>query len=167
MNRAFNWVGQALLYGCFAVAVGVLSRWPTYHPLPPDTAQIKVSFLQHGQRLQECRPYTDAEKAKMAPNMRKAMKCERERSPVHIEVDIDGQSVLSHTANPSGLSHDGASSMYQRLDVPAGERRITVRFQDKLGSADAIQQAEKVVNLKPAQVLVIDYERDKGGIVFQ
>lgn len=167
MNRAFNWVGQAVLYGCFGVALGVLSRWPVFHPLAPDMAEIKVSFLHYGQRLEECRPYTDAEKARMAPNMRRAMKCGRERSPVHIEVDIDGKPALEHTANPSGLSHDGASTMYRRLNIPAGERHIAVRFQDKLGAPDAVQRVEKTVDLKPAQVLVIDYEQDKGGIVFQ
>ena len=167
MNRALNWVGQALLYGCFAVALGVLSRWPVYHALPADMAEIKVSFLHYGQRLEDCRPYTDAEKAKMAPNMRRAMKCGRERSPVHIEVDIDGQPVLNHTAKPSGLSRDGASTMYRRLNVPAGERRITVRFQDKMSAADALQSVEKTVDLKPAQVLVIDYEQEKGGVIFQ
>ena len=166
MNRALNWIGQAVLYGCFAIALGVFSRWPTYHPLAPDTAEIKVSFLHYGQRVEECRPYTEAEKAKMAPNMRRSMKCGRERSPVHIEVDIDGQPVLSHTAKPSGLSHDGASTMYRRLDVPAGERRITVRFQDKMGAPDALRSAEKVVDLKPAQVLVVDYDQ-ANGIVFQ
>lgn len=167
MNRALNWVGQAVLYGAFALALGVLSRWPAYHPLAPDTAEVKVSFLHYGQRLQECRPYTDAEKAKMAPNMRRAMKCGRERSPVHIEVDIDGQPMVSHTAKPSGLSHDGASTMYRRLDVPAGERRITVRFQDKLSDAASLKTVEKTVALKPAQVLVIDYDQEKGGVVFQ
>lgn len=167
MNRALNWVGQAVLYGCFAVALGVLSRWPTYRPLPPDTAEIKVSFLHYGQRLEDCRPYTEAEKARMAPNMRRAMKCGRERSPVHIEVDIDGQPALNHTARPSGLSHDGASTIYRRLNVPAGERHIVVRFQDKMSTEESLKSMEKTVDLKPAQVLVIDYDQGKGGIVFQ
>ena len=166
MNRALNWIGQAVLYGCFAVALGVLSRWPAYHPLPPDTAEVKVSFLHYGQRVEECRPYTEAEKAKMAANMRKSMKCGRERSPVDIEVDIDGEPVLSHTATPSGLSRDGASTMYRRLDVPAGERRITVRFQDSMSAPESLRTAEKVVDLKPAQVLVVDYDQ-RDGIVFQ
>ena len=81
MKRALNWTGQALLYGGFAVALGVFSRWPVYHPLPEDMAQIKVSFIHHGARVAECRPYTAEEQAKMPPNMRKAEKCERERSP--------------------------------------------------------------------------------------
>lgn len=167
MNRALNWTGQALLYGGFAVAIGVFSRWPVYHPLPPDMAQIKVSFIHHGVRLADCRPYTEEEKAKMAKNMRKAMKCERERSPVHIEVDIDGKTVLNHTAPPTGLSRDGTSTVYQRFDLPTGEHRIAVRFSDNKAQEGFTAQREETVNLQNAQVLVIDYNADKGGIVLQ
>ena len=167
MNRALNWTGQALLYGGFAVALGVFSRWPVYHPLAPDMAQVKVSFIHHGARIADCRPYTAEEQAKMAKNMRKAMKCERERSPVHIEVDIDGKNVLSHTALPSGLSRDGASTVYQRIDIPAGEHRIAVRFQDNKAAEGLTAQREETVTLRSAQVLVIDYNPDKGGIVLQ
>ena len=138
MKRALNWTGQALLYGGFAVALGVFSRWPVYHPLPEDMAQIKVSFIHHGARVAECRPYTAEEQAKMPPNMRKAEKCERERSPVSIEVDIDGKTVLAHTSPPSGLSRDGASTLYQRLNVSAGQHQIAVRFKDNQKSEQFI-----------------------------
>ena len=167
MMRVFGWMGQALLYGCFAAAIGVFSRWPAYHPLPAGMAQIKVSFMHHGARLADCRPHTAEELARLAPNMRGAMKCERERSPVHIEVDLDGQTVLSHAAAPSGLSRDGASTLYRRLDVPAGERRIAVRFNDSQSVQGYTHQREAVVSLAPAQVLVIDFNADRGGIVLQ
>ncbi len=165
MNRALNWTGQALLYGGFALALGVFSRWPVYHPLPPEMAQIKVSFIHHGVRIAECRPYTAEEQAKMAKNMRKAMKCERERSPVSIEVDIDGKPVLRRTARPSGLSRDGASTLYQRLDIPAGKHRIAIRFKDNQSATGFTDEREQTVTLKPAQVMVIDFNPDKGGIV--
>lgn len=167
MKQAINWVGQALLYGGFAVALGVFSRWPVYHPLPADMAQIKVSFAHHGERVAPCRPYTAEEQAKMPPNMRKAEKCERERSPVSIEVDIDGKTVLSHTSPPSGLSRDGASTLYQRLNIAAGEHQIAVRFKDDQKAEGFTSKREETITLKPAQVLVIDFNPDKGGIVLQ
>ncbi len=103
----------------------------------------------------------------MPPNMRKAEKCERERSPVSIEVDIDGKTVLAHTSPPSGLSRDGASTLYQRLNVSAGQHQIAVRFKDNQKSEQFTSQIDETVTLKPAQVLVIDYSTDKGGIVLQ
>ncbi len=167
MNRALNWTGQALLYGSFALALGVFSRWPVYHPLADDVAQVKVSFIHHGTRLAECRNYTAEELARLAPNMRRATQCERERSPVHIEVDVDGRNVVQQAVAPAGLSRDGASTFYRRLDLPAGQHRIAVRLSDGSNARARSYQREETVDLKPAQVLVIDFNADKGGIVFQ
>jgi hypothetical protein len=161
MKRAFPWLGQALLYGAFAIVIGIFANWPSYRTLPPDRALVKVSFIHHGQRVAECRPYTAEELAKLAPNMRTPLKCGRERSPVTIEVDLDGALVYRQVAAPSGLSSDGASSVYQRLQVPAGEHRIAVRLKDSAGAAFT-HTREATVTLKPAQVLVIDFDPQRG-----
>jgi hypothetical protein len=164
MKRVMPWVGQALLYGLFAIFVGIFSSWPAYEALPPDQALVKVSFIHHGQRVAECRPYTAEELAKLAPNMRTPMKCERERSPVTIEVDLDGATVYRHVATPSGLSRDGPSSVYHRIAVPAGEHRIAVRLKDSASARASTHTRDVTLTLKPAQVLVIDFDAEKGGI---
>jgi hypothetical protein len=161
MRRAFTWLGQILLYGLFAIVIGIFASWPSYRALPPDQALVKVSFILHGQRVSECRPYTAAELAKLAPNMRTPLKCGRERSPVTIEVDLDGALVYRQVAAPSGLSSDGASSVYRRLQVPAGEHRIAVRLKDSAG-ATFTHTREETVRLRPAQVLVIDFDPQLG-----
>ncbi len=159
------WLGQGLLYGAFALFVGVFSHWPPYQALPPGQALLKVSFIHHGQRIAPCRPYTPEELAKLAPNMRTPMKCGRERAPVQIEVDVDGATVYRQVAAPSGLSRDGASSVYHRFNVPAGEHRVTVRLKDSAGPAFGYTR-EATLRLQPAQVLVIDFDPQKGGITF-
>lgn len=164
MTRVGAWLGQFLLYGAFALFIGVFSHWPTYRAVAPDTAVLKVSFIHHGQRVAECRPYTAEELAKMAPNMRTPMKCGRERSPVAIEVDLDGASVYRHVATPSGLSRDGPSTVYHRLLVPAGSHQISVRMKDSASAAGFTYQRSATVTLKPLQVLVIDFDPEKGGI---
>lgn len=163
MKRIAAWAGQALLYGLFALIIGVFSGWPGYRPLAPGQALVKVSFIHHGQRVAECRALTPAELAKLPPNMRAPMRCERERSPVTIEVDLDGATVYRHVAAPSGLSRDGASAVYHRLPVAAGEHRIVVRFNDGPG-AGFTHTREATVTLKPAQVLVIDFDPEREGI---
>jgi hypothetical protein len=157
------WIGQGLLYGLFAVFIGVFSGWPRYQALPPGQAVLKVSFIHHGQRVAPCRAYTQEELAKLPPNMRQPTKCERERAPVAIEVDLDGKRIYSHVAQPSGLSRDGASSVYHRLAVPAGEHRITVRLRDGTQPGFGYTR-DTTVRLKEAQVLVIDFDPQKGGI---
>jgi hypothetical protein len=164
MKRALTWTGQALLYGAFALAIGVFSGWPSYRPLPAGQALLKVSFIHHGQRIAPCRPFTAEELAKLAPNMRTPMKCERERSAVTIEVDLDGATVYRHVAAPSGLSRDGASSVYHRLQVPAGSHRIAVRLKDSAAPGPFNHVRDVTVDLKPAQILVIDFDAEHGGI---
>ena len=165
MNRVFVLAGQALLYGGFALLIGVFSHWPAYAPLAADEALIKLSFVHHGKRIAECRPYTAAELAKLAPNMRAPLKCERERAPVTVELDIAGATAYRYTAAPSGLSRDGASTVYKRLEVRSGTHRITVRLRDTTATSGFNYQHEATVDLKPAQVLVIDFDPERGGIV--
>ncbi|MBC5785640.1 hypothetical protein H8N03_22050 [Ramlibacter sp. USB13] len=155
------WLAQGVLYGAFALFLGVFSHWPRYQALPPGQALLKVSFIHHGQRVAPCRPYTPEELAKLPANMRTPLKCERERVPVEIEVDLDGATVFRHVAQPAGLSRDGASTVYHRLAVPAGEHRIAVRLKDAPGAAFA-HTREAVLTLKEAQVLVIDFDPQKG-----
>jgi hypothetical protein len=165
--KPMAWVGQALLYGLFALVIGVFSRWPPYRHLAADQALVKVSFSHHGKPVSDCRPLSGAELARLPPNMRAPVKCPRERSPVTVEVDINGAPVLRQVALPSGLSRDGASAVYRRLQVAAGPQRIAVRLKDDARSPGFDYQREEVVMLKPAQILVIDFDAAKGGITLQ
>lgn len=161
------WLGQVLLYGLFALAIGVFSQWPPYHHLPPGQALIKVSFSHAGKPVGDCRPLSPQELARLPPNMRAPTVCPRERSAVTVQVELGGVLVLDRTAQPSGLSKDGASAMYARLVVPAGDQRIAVRLSDDVRRRDAGWHREATVRLVPGQVLVIDFDPGKGGITLQ
>lgn len=161
------WAGQAVLYGLFALVIGVFSHAPTYRHLAPDMALIKLSLVHAGKPVGDCRVQTVEELAKLPPNMRAPTRCPRERSPVTVELDIDGQAAVRAVAPPSGLSRDGASALYRRLPVPAGERLIQVRLRDDQRSHTAAYSAERRLVLAPAQVLVIDFDAEKGGITLQ
>ncbi len=162
-----TWAGQLLLYALFALVIGVFSHWPVYRHLAPDQALIKLSFTHAGMRVAECRQLNAEELNKLPPNMRAPMKCERERAPVRVEVDIDGVPAFRHVAAPSGLSKDGASSVYHRQSVAAGVHRVAVRLKDSAGPDGFDYQREQTVTLMPAQILVIDFDAEKGGITLQ
>lgn len=161
------WVSQFLLYGLFALAIGVFSRWPTYHHLAPNEALVKLSLVHAGKPVGDCRPLTAEELARLPPNMRAPMQCPRERSPVTVELDIDGVPAARAVAQPSGLSRDGASAVYHRLRVVAGERLIAVRLRDDVRSDGFAHTLERRVTMAPAQVLVIDFDAERGGITIQ
>jgi hypothetical protein len=164
---ALAWLGQVLLYGLFALAVGTFSHWPRYHHLAPGQALIKLSFTHAGKPVGDCRPLSGPELARLPPNMRAPMQCPRERSPVLVQVDLGGVRLLERSAAPSGLAKDGASAMYERIVVPAGEQRIAVRLSDDVRARDAAYRREASVTLAPGQVLVIDFDAEKGGITFE
>lgn len=160
-------MGQILLYALFAMFIGVFSSWPKYQALAPNQAVIKLSFSHHGKPVSNCRATSAAELAKLPPNMRAPMQCPRERSPVRIELDIDGATSFRYVAMPSGLSKDGASAVYHRFDVPAGAHPIEVRLNDDARTPGFGFVHRSNVVLKPAQILVIDFDASKGGIILQ
>lgn len=167
MSRAFSWIGQILLYAAFAAFIGVFTRWPSYQHLPPDHALVKLSLIHHGQRVGECRQLSAEELEKLPPNMRAPMSCPRERSPILIEVDIDGVTALRQAAQPTGLSRDGVASVYQRIEVPAGVHRFDIRLRDSARTEGFDFERNEVLELQPAQILVIDFNAESGGITLQ
>ena len=162
-----GWLGQLLLYGVFAVVVGVFSRWPDYQHLASDQALVKLSFNHQGKPVSDCRRPSAEELAKLPPNMRAPLICPRERSPITVELDVDGTPVLRHVARPSGLSRDGASAVYHRMQLPAGTHHLAVRLKDDVRASGFGYTRETTVTLKPAQILVIDFDPEKGGITLQ
>lgn len=160
-----KYLGQALLYAAFALFIGIFSNWPPYHQLQPDQALIKLSIKHHGKLVAECRQRSAEELAKMPPNMRQAMDCKRERSPVAVEVDIDGRRAFSHLAEASGIAKDGASTLYQRFVVGAGAHALAVRVNDDARVTGFNYHREETLTLAPGKVLVIDFQGE--GITLQ
>jgi hypothetical protein len=161
------WIGQVLLYGLFALVIGVFSGWPPYRQLADDQALVKLSFSHTGKPVSDCRPQTPEELARLPPNMRAPLRCPRERSPIVVELDGDGAPALRHVARPSGLSKDGASSVYHRMAVSAGPHRVTVRLRDDARHSGFDHVRDETVRLAPAQILVIDFDTATQKITLQ
>ena len=82
-----RWIGyplQALCYAAFIAVVGYFATSPPYVHLPAGDALVKLSFQHAGERKEACRERTPEELAKLAPNMRAASVCARERVPVEV-----------------------------------------------------------------------------------
>jgi len=167
MNKISIWIGQGLLYAAFAAVIGVFSQWPSYQHLAPERALVKLSFSHQGELLGECVEQSLEELAKLPPNMRAPKRCPRERSPVSVEIDIDGVLAHQQVAQPSGLSSDGASAVYQRIEVAAGQHRIGVRLKDNARSEGFDYTLEQDVALAPAEILVIDFDSAHKRITLQ
>jgi hypothetical protein len=157
---------QVPAYAAVAAFIGYFSSAPAYRLLPPDTAVLKLSLIHAGEHKHACRERTPEELAKLAPNMRAALDCPRERSDVKVEVEMDGRVLYSISARPSGLRHDLPSSIYRRLDVPAGRHVFRARLADTADGAFR-RESQATVDLAPGRVLVIDYVASRGGFEFR
>lgn len=158
-------VGQIVLYGAFAAFIGYFSSEPTYRQIPDDAALIKLSISHLGGR--ECRQRSAEELARMPRNMRAPLECPRERSDIRLQLELDGKPMFETVMHPTGLSGDGISTVYKRFVVKAGSYLLTARMNDNLIHPGFNYVKEARVTLKPAQVLVIDFNPDKGGLFFQ
>lgn len=157
---------QVPAYAAFAAFIGYFSSAPAYHPLDPGMAVVKLSFIHAGERKLACHERTPEELAKLAPNMRAALDCPRERSDVRVEVEMDGRVIYRIEAHPSGLRNDLPSTVYRRLEVPAGHHAFRARMADT-ASGEFRHQGEASVDLAPGRVLVIDFVASRGGFEFR
>lgn len=143
------------------LATAALSAWPEWQSVPADNGLLRLSFAHSGGR--ECRDRTKAELAALPPNMRAPQLCERRRAPVRIEMDIDDTPVYAADAWPSGLAGSGPSRVYEKFELPAGTRKVSLRLRDDPAAAGFAYSAEYDITLVPGQSIAIDFDAASGG----
>ncbi|HET6565717.1 MAG TPA: 4Fe-4S binding protein, partial [Xanthomonadales bacterium] len=57
-HRWVHWPHQALAYACFAVVAVAFSAWPAFSLMQPGEAMVSLSISHTGQRMVECRKFT-------------------------------------------------------------------------------------------------------------
>lgn len=166
MKQALRIAAQLVLYVPLMALIGYFSTQPRFSVLEPGQALVRLSFIHAAQRKEPCRTRTPEELAKLPPNMRAAQDCPRERAPVLVELEVDGEVVLRREVQPAGLKNDGNATVYHRLPLPAGKHRVVARLRDRLGTGFNFQK-EETLELAPGQALLIDFVADKGGFIFR
>lgn len=164
LPAALRWAGQALLYALFAIFIGYFATQPRYRQLGSDEALLRLSFTHPGQIIANCRERSAEELAKMPANMRQAQDCPRERSPVHVRVELDGAQLYDEVFSPAGLKRDGAAAGYRRLAIAAGEHKLKVQFNDDARINGFNYEHSQTVHAAPGQVVLIDFSAEHGGI---
>ena len=167
MNKVMRYLIQLFLYAGFALAIGWLSILPPYRYASPDTASIKLSLSHATERVEPCVMLTPQQIAELAPNMRRVEQCGRARLPLHVEIDIDGETVVAIRAQPSGLWNDGPASVYERFDVPAGKHRITARLRDTARPDGWDYTHSQDVTLEPGRYFTVTFRAQTGGFRYR
>ncbi|MFA7665576.1 MAG: hypothetical protein WCY32_05590 [Burkholderiaceae bacterium] len=166
-ERPLHYVAQAILFALFAVFIGYFSTAPQYRHLEEGQALLRISFRHPGKPIADCRVRTPEELASVPLHLRTELDCERERSPVHLQVEVDGELLYDEWVAPSGLRKDGASSTYQRMPIAAGEHLLKVRINDDRRVAGFTYEGERRVQLTEGQVVLVDFIADKGGVIIR
>ena len=150
-------LAQALFYAIFFVPLIYFTSAPSYKTLAADTAVLKVAIRHAGKIIGECTSLSSDEFARLAPNMKRPESCPRERSPLQLELRLDGRALYRATVPPSGLHNDGMSSMYQRFEVPAGSHHLQIFMNDDVAVEGPTWVLEQDIRLAPAQVMVAKF----------
>ena len=167
MPKAASIAGQMVLYALFAATIGFFSSYPRYRHLAHDQALLKLSFSHPGQLVSECRRRTQEELAALPPNMRNPLDCPRERSPVTVQLALDGSVLARREIPPAGLSRDGSSTIYARFPVPAGSHRLSIQLKDSVREPGFNYSRDEELRIQPGQIVVVDFNPERGGIVIQ
>lgn len=157
---------QVVVYALFAAVVGYFSVSPAYQYIGKDQAQIKLNFSHPGQRRVECRRLSPQEIAQLPPNMRRPLDCPRERLPVLVELELDGELLFRESLRPAGIAKDGVSSVYRRFVVASGPHRLVARLRDSAREQGFDYEHAAAIDLAPGQNFVVDFQAQSGGFVF-
>ncbi len=167
MLKVLRYPLQVLNYALFMLLVWYFSAAPPYTQLKPDQAVITVAFAHAGKRLEDCRQLSQEELARLPPNMRAPMDCPRERSPVTVQLLVDGELLIEEVANAPGLYSDLGIDVYRSAKVPVGNHTLAVEMNDNARVEGPTYTHEETVNLEPAQLLVIDFNSETGSFIIQ
>jgi hypothetical protein len=159
--------GQIVFYAIFIAFIGYFATSPAYTFLPKGMSLIKLTFSHAGKRKEPCRERSAEELKEMPSHLRKKKDCPRERSPVEMEMKLDGEVIYAAIVTPSGLSHDLASPIYERIRLPSGEHQLKLSMRDDIHTKGYNYVLNQTVTMRPAQILVIDFDSENGNFSFE
>jgi hypothetical protein len=160
MDKAVHYLAQALLYALFFVPLVYISHLPTHRNMDDDMAVLKVAIRHPGEIIGECTSAVAGEGHGMRPAAMQQVTeiCPRERSPLQLELILDGETLYRATVPAAGLHSDGIASMYQQFTVPAGSHHLQLRMNDDVAVDGYNWQLDQDIELQPAQVMVASFK---------
>ena len=75
--------------------------------------------------------------------------------------------MIEETFPPAGLRRDGASAGYRRLPIRAGEHTLRVQLNDDARRSDFPYERVAIIDVKPGQIVLIDFNPAKGGLLIR
>lgn len=111
------------------VTMGI--AWGSNFPMTPhasEDAVLRLAWTARPERVEDCRPQSEEQLAKLPAHMRQSLVCEGTTASYRLEVRREGAVVAEQTVRGGGLHHDRPLYVFRDIPVPAGETAISVRF---------------------------------------
>jgi hypothetical protein len=145
----------------------VFTIWPRFSQLQEGNAIISLTFSHAGQRVRECRKLSQEELNKLPPNMRKPSDCPRERHPVKVSFSADGQVLYEQILPPSGFWKDGESTIYNRIEIPAGSHELFIGMSDSGSEKGFDYTGQTGFTLAKGQHMVVEFDHLQKTFIFR
>ncbi len=158
MADVARYLGQILLYALFFLPIVYFTHLPEHRHLAEGMAELKIAVRHAGKIIGACTPVDVGAYTPLPGNKQRPEICPRERSPLRLELLLDGETLYRATVPASGLHDDGVSSVYRRFAVPAGSHRLQLRMNDDAAVQGYPWVLEQDVDLRPAQVVVASFK---------
>ncbi|GJL81345.1 MAG: hypothetical protein DHS20C01_09790 [marine bacterium B5-7] len=166
-SKIFRLLLQAVNYSVFMALIWYFSLYPTYRHLDDNQAVLTLAFGHAAKRIAECATRSADELAELAPNMRMAIDCPRERSPLELEISLDDEPVTRLTIDAPGLYQDQGVDVYRDIITEAGRHHLSIWMNDDINIEGPTYRFDKTVNIEPMQRLVVSFDANSGGFSLQ
>lgn len=147
---------QVVAWTALGLVVAAFADGPRFDPLPAGHGRLTLAVAHLSERREPCRQLSEAERQALPPTRRVSEVCERARSPVDIELTVNGQPLVRQTFKPSGLHEDGRIYSMKRWSLPAGDHDLALTMRPH--SDAALRRARFALSLAGRTSAVIDVE---------
>lgn len=148
---------RAVLVATAAVlAIGALSRLP-WSPPAADAGLLRLSWRMRGERIETCRPRTQAELDALPVHMRTPEVCDSRLLAYRLVLQVDDAPPDSSIASPGGARGDRPLFVLRDIPLEPGPHRVRVRFEreDGDGSAAPPLVFDSVLDARPGRIQLI------------
>ena len=164
-NKPLRYLLQAVNYSVLMALIWYFSTSPSIQVLADDKAVITLAFGHAGETREPCRKVSAEELAKLPPNMRMVTDCPRERSPVVVEMTLNGQPSYQETLQPPGVFKDGGVDVYFSGQIPAGQHLVEVKMEDNIRQDGFDYTFRQEIDIEPGKILLLGFESEKGFVI--
>lgn len=150
-------VSLALVLGAL---IWLVSQLP-YRTADSTAPELVVSFVHQGETVGS-KKMSQEEMDKLLPHMRAQVNLIRERVPVRLRVQVDGETRHDEAYQPKGISKDGPSMAIVRLPVKAGSHQIILQLADTTDTNLWTRTWNHQVNFHDNRVSVVIFDTKNG-----